>query len=167
MTGGEEHGHHAPVWLELVLMGVSVAVAVGGIWMATRTYKDRGLEGGEAWAARFPAVHRTLVEKYKVDELYDATVVKGTWASARGLFRFDASVIDGFFVNGTRHLTVAVSLLSGFFDKYVVDGLVNLSAWFMQAGSRFFRGLQTGVVSQYALVLGLGTFILVVYFALL
>jgi NADH-quinone oxidoreductase subunit L len=62
---------------------------------------------------------------------------------------------------------VAVSLLSGFFDKYVVDGLVNLSAWFMQAGSRFFRGLQTGVVSQYALVLGLGTFILVVYFALL
>jgi NADH-quinone oxidoreductase subunit L len=164
---GEEHGHHAPVWLELVLMGVSVAVAVGGIWMATRTYKDRGLEGGEAWAARFPAVHRTLVEKYKVDELYDATVVKGTWASARGLFRFDASVIDGFFVNGTRHLTVAVSLLSGFFDKYVVDGLVNLSAWFMQAGSRFFRGLQTGVVSQYALVLGLGTFILVVYFALL
>ena len=59
---------------------------------------------------------------------------------------------------------MAISLLSGFFDKYVVDGLVNFSGWLMRAGSRFFRGLQTGVVSQYALVLGLGTFILVVYF---
>ena len=70
-------------------------------------------------------------------------------------------------MNGTRHLTVAVSLLSGFFDKYVVDGLVNLSGWTMRAGSRFFRSLQTGVVSQYALVLGIGTFLLVVYLTLL
>ena len=64
---------------------------------------------GQEWAERFPAVHRTLVNKYWVDEIYDATVVKGTWASARGLFRFDASVIDGFFVNGTRNLTVALA----------------------------------------------------------
>ena len=61
---------------------------------------------------------------------------------------------------------MALSLLSGFFDKYVVDGLVNASGWLMRAGSRFFRTLQTGVVSQYALVVGIGAFILVVYFAL-
>ncbi len=164
---GDGHGHHAEIWVEWVLMGVSVAVALLGIGLAAKNYMNKGLEGGRAWADRLPAVHRALVNKYWVDELYDATVVKGTWATARGLFKFDASVIDGFFVNGTRHLTVAVSLLSGFFDKYVVDGLVNFSGWLMKAGSRFFRGLQTGVVSQYALVLGLGAFILVVYLVLL
>ncbi|MDX1643647.1 MAG: NADH-quinone oxidoreductase subunit L, partial [Thermoanaerobaculia bacterium] len=154
---GELHEHHASVVLELALMALSVVVAALGIYLAWRYYgRDRGLEGGEAWAERFAGVHRVLVNKYWVDELYDATVVQGTWAAARGLFRFDSSVIDGFLVNGTRHLTVAISLLSGFFDKYVVDGLVNFSGWTMRAWSRFFRGLQTGVVSQYALMIGLG-----------
>ena len=31
---GDDHGHHAAVWLEWVLMAVSVAVAVLGIWLA-------------------------------------------------------------------------------------------------------------------------------------
>ena len=34
-------------------------------------------------AMRFPRIHRTLVNKYWVDEGYDATVVKGTWGLAR------------------------------------------------------------------------------------
>jgi NADH-quinone oxidoreductase subunit L len=164
---GDHEGHHAAIWLEWVLMAVSVGVAAFGILLAWRLYgADKGLSGDEGFMARFPTLYRLLENKYWVDELYDATVVKGTWAAARGLFRFDASFIDGFLVNGLRHLVVATSLLSGFFDKYVVDGLVNFSAWLMKAGSRAFRGLQTGVVSQYALVLGLGAFILVVYFAL-
>ena len=74
---------------------------------------DRGLAKAQARAARFPAIHRVLANKYYVDELYDATVVRGFWATARGLFRFDASIIDGLLVNGARNVTVAFSLLSG------------------------------------------------------
>jgi len=163
-TGGG-HGHPASVPTELLLMVVSVLVAGLGIYMAWRNYGGtKGLEGGKTWAAKLPAVHRLLVNKYWVDELYDITVVRGVWASARGLFRFDSKVIDGFFVNGTRNVTVGLSLLSGFFDKYVVDGLVNFSGWLMRIWSRFFRGFQTGLVSQYALVVGIGMFILVCYY---
>ena len=43
-----------------------------------------------------------LANKYYVDELYDETVVRGTWATARGLYKFDANVVDGM-VNGSRH----------------------------------------------------------------
>jgi NADH-quinone oxidoreductase subunit L len=158
---GAAHGHHASLGLEILLMVVSVAAAIVGIWIAWRTYGgSRELTGGEAWARRFPSLHRVLVNKYWVDELYDATVIKGTWTTARGLFSFDARVIDGFLVNGSRHVTVAVSFLSGFFDKYVVDGLVNFTGWLMRAGSRLFRGLQTGLVSQYALVLAVGMLVL-------
>jgi NADH-quinone oxidoreductase subunit L len=160
-----EHGHHASLGLELLLMGLSVAVALVGIGVAWKIYgSDRGVAGGEGWATRFPTIHRILVNKYYVDELYDATVVKGTWASARGLFRFDAGFIDGLLVNGSRHVTVGVSLLSGFFDKYVVDGLVNLIGWLMRVGSRLFRGLQTGLVSQYALVVAVGMLVLTCFY---
>ncbi len=162
-VGHGEH-HHAPVLVELVLMALSVAVALGGIFLARRLYKDRGLEEGQRWAERFPAVHRTLENKYWVDEAYDATVVRGAWATARSLFRFDAGFIDGVLVNGSRHVTVGVSLLSGFFDKYVVDGLVNLTGAVMSFASRFFRSLQTGLVSQYAMVLAVGMLILSVFY---
>jgi len=104
---GTDHAHHAEVWLEWVLMGFAVVAAVLGILMARRTWGgDRGLEGGAAWAGRFPAVHRLLVGKYWVDEFYDRWVIKTLAALANGLRRFvDGYLIDGVFVHGTAFLT--------------------------------------------------------------
>jgi NADH-quinone oxidoreductase subunit L len=162
---GEHEAHHAGVGLEILLMAISVAAAFTGIWLAWRYYgADRGLGEGEKWVAKYPRIHRLLVNKYWVDEAYDKTVVRGTWASARGLFSFDSRFIDGVLVNGSRHVTVAASVLAGFFDKYFVDGLVNLVGWISHVTSRFFRGLQTGLVSQYALVLVIGTAVLVGFY---
>lgn len=160
-TAGE-HAEHLPLTIEWLLIVVSVGVAVVGIVLATRYYGGgRALSGGEQWAKRLPWLHSVFKAKYWVDELYDATLVQGTWRSARQLFRFDAGIIDGFFVMGARHLTVTAALLSGFFDKYFVDGLVNLVAWILSRGSTTFRRFQTGLVSQYALVLVVGVFVLV------
>ena len=165
VVGGHGEAHHASLGLELLLMALSVAVAAFGIFLAWRTYGGaQGLAGGERWASRFPGLHRLLLNKYYVDELYDRTVVRGTWSTARLLFGFDAGFIDGFLVNGSRHLTVAAAYLSGFFDKFVVDGLVNLTGGVLQLGSRVFRRLQTGVVSQYAMVIAVGMFVLVFFY---
>lgn len=163
-VGGHGEAHHASVGLELALMALSVVVAGLGIFIAWRIYGDsKGLAAGQRWAERFPALHRVLANKYYVDELYDATVVRGTWATARGLYKFDAKVVDGM-VNGSRHVTVGTSFLSGFFDKFVVDGLVNFVGWILHRGSYFFRRLQTGLVSQYALVMVVGMFVLVLFY---
>ena len=162
--GGHGEAHHPSVGLELVLMALSVVVAGLGIFIAWRIYGDsKGLTAGRRWAERFPAIHRVLANKYYVDELYDETVVRGTWSTARGLYKFDANVVDGM-VNGSRHVTVGTSFLSGFFDKYVVDGLVNFVGWILHRGSYFFRRLQTGLVSQYALVVVVGMFVLVLFY---
>ncbi|MDH3745288.1 MAG: proton-conducting transporter membrane subunit, partial [Acidobacteriota bacterium] len=169
-VGHGGHGHHADLVTELVLIAASIVVAVGGILTARKIYgagETAGLEGGERWAERSPAIHRLLLNKYWVDEIYDASIIKGTWAAARGLFRFDSGVIDGFLVNGSRHVTVGVSLLSGFFDKYVVDGLVNFIGWIMKVCSRFFRSLQSGLVSQYALVLAVGMLVVTCFYLIL
>jgi NADH-quinone oxidoreductase subunit L len=155
------HGHAMSHAVEWVLIGVSVAVAVTGIALARRWWGRRGVASDATFAARFPAVQRTLENKYWVDEFYDATVVRGTWATAAGLYRFDSGFIDGLLVNGARHATVAISLVSGFFDKYVVDGLVNLVGWLSRRSSRALRAAQTGLLSQYALALTVGVVALV------
>ena len=115
--------------------------------MRQRGLAEPGRSEDQHVIQRFPALHRVLVNKYYVDELYDRTVVRGTWSLAGALFAFDKYVIDGFFVNGARHLTVGTALVSGFFDQYFVDGAVNAFAVVSRYFSRVFRRLQGGLVA--------------------
>jgi len=168
-VGGHHAEHHVSAGLEWGLLGVALVIAFGGWLLARRLYGgDRGLAADQAFAARVPAVQRTLANKYYVDEIYDATVIRGFWATCRGLFRFDAGFIDGFLVNGVRNVTVElVSLSSSLFDKYVIDGIVNGVGKVLGLGGRLFRRVQTGYVSNYALVLAAGMFALVCVFVLM
>jgi len=168
VAGHTTEGHEASVAFNVILIMVAVAIALIGIGLAFRLYgRTRGLAADEAWERRLPAVRLLFANKYYVDELYDATVVRGTWGLARLLHRFDAGFIDGVLVHGARNLTLFSSTVSGFFDKYVVDGLVNLTATILDAFSRLFRRLQTGYVGSYALVLAAGMFALVAVYMLL
>ena len=116
----EEEAHG----VELGLMVFSVIVALIGIALAWKFYVTSP-EISEQLAERFAGAHRLLSHKSYVDELYNATVIAATWASARGLWTVDRNVVDGA-VNGTGRLTIVSSWLSGLTDKQVVDGAVNL-----------------------------------------
>jgi NADH-quinone oxidoreductase subunit L len=162
---GLESPEHHGLAFELILISASIAAAGLGIFIAWRIWGRRWMAGEEALVASAPAAHRVLENKYYVDEIYDATVIRGYWALARGLYRFDAAFIDGFLVNGTRNVTVhALSLGSSLFDKYVVDGLVNLTGRILDGFSRGLRRLQTGYVANYALILAMGMFALAVFY---
>jgi NADH-quinone oxidoreductase subunit L len=142
--------------VELELMALSLLIALGGIGLAYRFYVTRP-EVSEQLAERWAGAHRLLLNKYYVDELYDATIVSGTMASGRGLWAVDRNVVDGA-VNGTSWVTVISSWFSGLTDRTVVDGLVNLVGWVVQEGSLLFRRLQTGLVQNYALLMLFGIF---------
>jgi NADH-quinone oxidoreductase subunit L len=152
----EESGAHASRAAELGLMGFSVLIAVAGIALARKFYVTSP-EIADRLATRWAGAHRTLSNKYYVDELYNATVISGTMASGRGLWTFDRVVVDGA-VNGSGWLTLASSWLSGLTDHVVVDGLVNLVGRICEEGSYLFRRLQTGLVQNYALVMLFGIF---------
>ncbi len=161
---GEHGGHAVSLGLEWALVVLSVAVAVGGILVARRFYKtDPEWSIPKRLAERFAFAHRMLVNKYWIDELYDATVIAGTVGLARLLWDVDARVVDGA-VNGTRHATVGSSFLSGVFDLRVVDGAVNLVATIYDVGSRIFRRLQVGYAQGYAMVMVFGAAILLAVF---
>ena len=137
-------------------MALSVAVGLIGIWLAWTFYVTRP-EKSEQMASRFAAAHALLSHKYYVDELYDATIIRGTKASGEALWAFDARVVDGG-VNGTGWLTIFSSWASHLVDTYFVDGLVNVVGWTANESSLLFRRLQTGLIQNYALVMVFGVF---------
>jgi NADH-quinone oxidoreductase subunit L len=152
----EEAAPHASRGVELGLMAFSVLIALAGILIARKFYVTSP-ETSERMAERFAGAHRTLSHKYYVDELYDATAIAGTFASARGLWTFDRKVVDGA-VNGTSWITVISSWFSGMTDRTIVDGVVNLVGWVVQESSLVFRRFQTGLVQNYALLMLFGIF---------
>ena len=168
-AGGIEEGgagHALSHAAEIGLMVLATLVAVISIALALRLYSG-GPGRGEAIARRHPRFHALLWNKAWVDEIYDATVVRGVWALSRLAARFDATAIDRGLVEGSARATVAGSWFSGLFDRHVVDGLVNLSGWLLDRFSRSLRRVQTGAVSNYAFALGLGAFLLVCLYAVL
>ena len=149
---------------ELGLMLFSVLVAAGGIGLAYHFYVRRP-ETTSQLAERFAGPHRILTNKYYVDELYDATAVRGTVSLAGGSWRFDAAVVDGA-VNGSGWVTRASAWVSHLIDKYVVDGIVNLLGWTAGEASYVFRRVQSGLIQNYALATVLGIFAFVTWYLL-
>jgi NADH:ubiquinone oxidoreductase subunit 5 (subunit L)/multisubunit Na+/H+ antiporter MnhA subunit len=147
------HVSHATEWL---LMAFSVGIGALGIFLAYRFYvTDPAIS--RRLAGRFAGVHRVLLNKYYVDEAYDATVIRGTLSSAVGLWGVDRHVVDGA-VNGAGKLTVITSWFSGLTDRSVVDGLVNAVGRVIQEASFTFRRFQTGLIQNYALLMLFGVF---------
>jgi len=142
--------------VELGLMGVSVLIAVGGILAAGHVYLRRPAIPAHL-AARWRGTHTLIFNRFYVDELYDATAVRGTLASARALALLDRRVIDRA-VDAAGSLTRIVSWLSHMTDKHVVDGLVNLLGSSASRGSFSIRRVQTGLVQNYALMMVAGLF---------
>jgi len=130
-------GHSAG--LEIVFMAISLAVALAGIFLARRFYvTDPSLPHRLAESAR--GFYRTLWEKYRIDELYDRTVVQPI-------------------VRGSERLWHG-------FDAAVIDGAVNGVGKQIERGAGLLRAAQTGYVQFYALILTLGLVVVLGYLAL-
>ena len=124
--------------LEWTLMVSSTVLAMMGLLVAHGIWVKRR-DVAEAWARRLAPVYQLLLNKYYVDEIYDAAVVQPIRiASQEGLWRgFDVKVIDGA-VNGTGT---------------IVDG-----------GAALLRRLQTGSVRTYAGSLFVGVVTILGYY---
>ena len=132
----EAGGDHTA--LELTLMLVSSVVALAGIWLATVLWLRRR-EIPDRMAAQFPGVYRLLLNKYYVDEIYDATIVQPIKvASTEGLWRG--------------------------FDVKLVDGAVNGAGYFVSGISLVLRLLQNGSVKTYAVSTFAGAVAILAYY---
>jgi NADH-quinone oxidoreductase subunit L len=154
---GAEHAGEAA--MELLITGLSIAIAALGIYMAYLFYL-RNKQLPDKLAASWPRVYELLYRKYKVDELYDALFVNRAKDLGRALGSFDHTFVDGA-VNGTATTTRFTGTLSRLFDTYIVDGLVNLTGIISQYLGSLNRKLQTGIIPRYAMSMILGVIVFV------
>jgi NADH-quinone oxidoreductase subunit L len=132
-------GHHGVEPLEYVLMLLSIAIAVGGIFLARKWYLRR-TEMPQRLADRMPGLYNLLVNKYFVDEAYDAAVVTPTVRGSEKLLwkGIDVGVIDAI-VNGLPRMIGALSgtlriAQTGVAQNYMVVfviGVVAILAWLL------------------------------------
>jgi NADH-quinone oxidoreductase subunit L len=130
-----EHAGAESHWLELGLMVFSVAVAAAGIRLAYMLYV-KNTSVPDRMATKFAGTYNVLLNKYKVDELYNYI-----------------------FVDGLVHKVAKFLYTVG--DVKIVDGAVNGIARLIGSTSQGGKKLQTGYVQQYAFTMGLGLVILV------
>jgi NADH-quinone oxidoreductase subunit L len=105
------------------VVGTGVAV-----WM----YLVKKGEPAKKMVAAAPRLYKLVLDKWRIDELYDATVI---------------ALVD------------ALAEMSAAFDKWVVDGiLARFTSLVVAAAGSILRAFQTGVVHVYAatMVVGLG-----------
>jgi NADH-quinone oxidoreductase subunit L len=124
IEGGE---HLLGAFLGLAL--VAVAVGAGAAYYV---YAQMQGEPARAFTEKFPGLHRLVYDKWRVDELYEETVI----GAVDSLAEFGAWA-----------------------DKWIVDGiLAKLSAFIVRGTGSLLRQIQTGRIQAYAavMVVGLG-----------
>ena len=134
------HGaHHPPLWVEWLLMGLSVAVACFGIFIAYIFYiKKRDVP--VALAEKYPFMYRLLLNKWYIDELYDLVIISPLRGFSYFLWKgVDVGVIDG-----------------------IVNGVARIVGWTSSAA----RYMQSGYVQSYAVSVIFGTVVLLGYYFL-
>ena len=152
-----------PHMAERELMGVSVLVAFLGIGLAAYFYLRRPTIPGTL-AEKSGGLYRLLYNKYYIDQIYDAMFVNRAKDLGTTLGAFDLGVIDGLGVNGAGWVARASSSLSMVWDKWIIDGSVNLAARIVWIFSYPVRMIQSGRVSNYALLIVLGVLVFLGYY---
>jgi NADH-quinone oxidoreductase subunit L len=161
-TATIKFAHHT-LLIEWLLMAASVGSAFLGLWLAYSLYNKHPHLHSKV-AATFPRLHRLLIHKYYVDEIYDALFVNRIKDLSTALGWVDAHIIDGLGIDGAAWLTRFFSRISIWWDKWIVDGIVNLVGKLTEGLSVPIRMFQTGVFSSYAMWILVGVVILLGYY---
>ena len=126
------HGTHAQ---EAFVMSASIVVAVVGLFIAFIMYIKK-TDLPEKLGSAFQPVYKLLFNKYWIDELYSKTLVQPV-------------------------IKASEKIILGIVDTKIIEGIVNGVPNLIGAFSRKFRGIQTGLLSNYALVMAVGTLFIV------
>jgi NADH-quinone oxidoreductase subunit L len=131
-------GTETPAGLNMTIAYISTAVALSGIALAFIIYRFKFVKAESLKKVSGP-VYTLLKNKYYVDEIYL------------------------FFI---RNVFFAITAVIKWFDRNIVDGLVNFTAWLVRQGGAQLRRTATGSVQTYALMIFGGMVVVMIAFAI-
>ncbi len=126
-------GGHDAAWAE----HMTLPLALGGIGaflvgtlLAWWMYVSQSGAPAKRAAEAQPALHRLLLDKWRIDELYDATVIAAVDSLAETAAAFDRAIVDGILAR----LTALVVAASGTVLRAFQSGVVHVYAAMMVVG---------------------------------
>ncbi|RCS47716.1 NADH-quinone oxidoreductase subunit L [Bremerella cremea] len=146
----ESKGHAASVKGPVGL--IAFAAALSGILLASVFYLWRTLDVADV-RKTFVPIYGFLFGKWYFDEIYQVVFVQGTLCIAAMVAWFDRKVIDRL-VDGLGCLVVKLAQAGDFWiDRRGIDGLVTWLADSTYDLGSWLRGLQTGHLRQYVMLI--------------
>lgn len=129
------------IHIDRSVAGVSLCVAAAAIALATWMYLRERQTVADALAARFRGLHKAAYHRFYIDEVYQ-------FVTHRVIF-------------------ACISAPVAWFDRHVVDGLMNLVARAANGAAYVIRDMQSGSVQRYCIwflggALGLTIFLLLI-----
>ncbi|MFA5147719.1 MAG: NADH-quinone oxidoreductase subunit L [Candidatus Omnitrophota bacterium] len=153
-------GFFRPVKFEFFTMGVSIAISLTGIGAAYVFYILDNKLLPASLRSRFAFLYKLVSNKYYVDEIYGALIIRPCMRIADIASGFDSKVVDGA-VNMAACLSLTAGKIQSWFDLYIVDGIVNMTANVTWLCSAILRRFQTGFVQNYILIAFFGLAIMI------
>jgi NADH-quinone oxidoreductase subunit L len=157
-----EPAHEPAGSTEYLLIAISLAIAFGGMYLGWVFYVKRP-DLPRVWAAKLKPLYTLSFNKWYWDDLLDVKGVQAGKALNNALWDVDSTFVDGG-VNGSAWVTRFWSMVSGWWDKWVIDLAVNATGWITRAGSFVLRTVQTGFWQNYALMFAAGLFLILLYY---
>ena len=115
---------------ETTLLVVSVVLALAGLALAAFLYGNGG-QRAQTLKARFAALHRWLLNKYYIDELYERFIGQPlVWLSDRVFLRLS----DRWLLDGSLHALAATGRFGGELFASVQSGRLHRYAWLVVMG---------------------------------
>ena len=148
----DSHEHAVHVLAGFIAFGT----AMSGLLIACCVYWWRLINPDEV-RAMFEPIYRFLLNKWWFDELYDKLLVRPTLYIGRFIAWIDRGLIDWLIDNIARW---ARGFSEGFdraIDRTFIDGTVNWIARQTHAVGLALRGVQTGRIRQYVVLIVVGT----------
>jgi NADH-quinone oxidoreductase subunit L len=159
----QEATAHAVHEAHMSAMVTSLLLAALGIVIAFAIY-IRKMMDIDKFTERVKPLHTFLMKKWYFDEIYEQwVVVPFVLLFSRAMAWFDNHIVDGL-VNGAAWLTRKNSSGIGLFDKYVIDGGVNLTGFTVGFFGLVFRKAQSGRIQTYIALVLAGIVILLYVF---
>lgn len=147
--GHHDVGHRIVLVVSLMVFGLGLA---GAAWVyLTKPSKDNML------ATALAPVHRLLLNRYWIDEIYLFLIAKIYHPVARLMAKVDYDILDQRIVDGVGLSGKGLSWLGrllddGFVDRYLVDGNGTIVSWL----GRGVRRLQSGFAQSYLFWMAIG-----------